>query len=65
MVAPAAVDLPVRRGQQLGWVRVYERGRLVASRPLVAARTIEEPSLAGRFGWYAKRTFDNLVGLFT
>jgi D-alanyl-D-alanine carboxypeptidase (penicillin-binding protein 5/6) len=65
VVAPAAVDLPVRRGQPLGWVRVYERGRLVGSRPLVAARTIEEPSLGGRIAWYAERTLDHLGDLFT
>ena len=65
VVAPAAVDLPVRRGQRLGSVRVYDRGRLVASRPLVAARAIERPSLGGRIAWYAERTLDHLTGFFT
>jgi hypothetical protein len=65
VVAPAAVDLPVRRGQQLGWVRVYDRGRLVASRPLVAARTLERPDLGGRLAWYAERTLHHLGSFFT
>jgi D-alanyl-D-alanine carboxypeptidase (penicillin-binding protein 5/6) len=65
VVAPAAVDLPVRRGQRLGWVRVYERGRLVASRPLVAARTIERPGLGGRLTWYAGRTLHHLGDFLT
>jgi serine-type D-Ala-D-Ala carboxypeptidase (penicillin-binding protein 5/6) len=65
VVAPTAVELPVRRGQRLGWVRVYERGRLVASRPLVAARTIERPGLGGRLAWYAERTLHHLTGVFS
>ena len=65
VVAPAAVELPVRRGQQLGWVRLYDRGRLVGARPLVAARTIERPGLGGRVAWYAERTLHHLGGLFS
>ena len=45
IVAPMGVDLPVRKGQELGEVRVYERGKLVARSPLVAARSIEEPGV--------------------
>jgi serine-type D-Ala-D-Ala carboxypeptidase (penicillin-binding protein 5/6) len=63
VVAPAAVELPVRRGQRLGWIRVYDRGRLVGSRPLVAARTIERPGLGGRVAWYAQRTLHHLGSL--
>lgn len=65
VVAPAVVELPVRRGQPLGWVRVYDRGRLIAERPLVAARTIERPGLGGRVAWYAERTLHHLGGLFS
>jgi D-alanyl-D-alanine carboxypeptidase (penicillin-binding protein 5/6) len=65
VVAPAAVELPVRRGQRLGWVRVYDRGRLIGSRPLVAARTIERPGLGGRIAWYAERTLHHLGAFFT
>jgi hypothetical protein len=59
------VDLPVRRGDRLGWVRLYDRGKLVGSRPLVASRTIEEPGFAGRVAWYAERTLHHLGGLFS
>jgi D-alanyl-D-alanine carboxypeptidase (penicillin-binding protein 5/6) len=58
VVAPAAVSLPVARGQKLGEVRVYGRGRLIAREPLVAARAIERPGLLGRVRWYATRTFE-------
>ncbi len=60
IVAATAVELPVRRGQRLGEVRVYDGTRLVASSPLVAARAVEEPDFAERASWYAKRTFSNL-----
>jgi D-alanyl-D-alanine carboxypeptidase (penicillin-binding protein 5/6) len=65
VVAPATVELPVRRGQQLGWLGVYDRGRLVATRPLVAARTIERPGLGRRLAWYAERTLHELSSIFT
>ncbi len=56
VVAPAAVALPVARGQRLGEVRVYAGARLLGSRPLVAARSIARPGLRGRVTWYAGRT---------
>ncbi|MBD0328995.1 MAG: D-alanyl-D-alanine carboxypeptidase [Thermoleophilia bacterium] len=65
VVVPTAVDLPVRRGQRLGEVRIYHRGRLLGRRDLVAARSVPEPGLRARVGWYAGRTLDHLAGLFT
>jgi serine-type D-Ala-D-Ala carboxypeptidase (penicillin-binding protein 5/6) len=65
VVAPTAVALPVREGQRLGEVHVYDRGKLVASSPLVAARSVELPGTAGKVGWYAKRTLHHLGGLFS
>jgi D-alanyl-D-alanine carboxypeptidase (penicillin-binding protein 5/6) len=62
VVAPAAVSLPIERGQRLGLVRVYDRGKLVASQPLVAARAVARPGLLGRVGWYTKRTFETAWG---
>ena len=62
IVAPMGVDLPVRKGQELGEVRVYERGKLVARSPLVAARSIDEPGAAARAGWYVKRSAHNMLG---
>jgi hypothetical protein len=65
VVAPTEVSVPVRKGQQLGRVVVYERGRLVASSPLVAGRSERRPGLLGRTGWYATRTLHHLGNLFS
>ena len=56
VIAPAALALPVRRGQELGVLRVYEGRRLVASSPLVAARSAARPALGDRLAFYARRT---------
>jgi len=64
VVTPIVVSLPVRAGQRLGEVRVYDRGRLVAASPLVADRSIARPGMLGRVGWYAERTLDHIGGWF-
>jgi D-alanyl-D-alanine carboxypeptidase (penicillin-binding protein 5/6) len=65
VVAPSAVELPVRRGQRLGRVDVYDGKRLVASSVLVAAEAVSEPGLVGKAAWYAERTVENLWGFVT
>jgi serine-type D-Ala-D-Ala carboxypeptidase (penicillin-binding protein 5/6) len=60
VVAPRGVELPVRKGEKLGEVRVYDRGRLIARSPLVAAHSVEEPSAAERASWYAGQAADNM-----
>jgi serine-type D-Ala-D-Ala carboxypeptidase (penicillin-binding protein 5/6) len=65
VVAPTAVALPVRQGQRLGEVHVYDSDTLVASSPLVASRSVELPGTAGKVGWYTKRTLHHLGGLFS
>jgi D-alanyl-D-alanine carboxypeptidase (penicillin-binding protein 5/6) len=60
VVAATAVELPVRKGQRLGEVRVYDGSRLVASSPLVAARSVESPGAFARARWYAGRAWDGL-----
>jgi len=55
----------VRRGQVLGRVEVWARGRLLGERPLVASRAVAAPGLAGRVGWYARRTVHDVVALLT
>ena len=65
VVAPSALELPVERGQRVGEVRVYSGKRLVARRPLVAARSVTRPSFAGRVGYYTDSTFDHIGGWFT
>lgn len=58
VVVPLTVDLPVERGEELGQIVITDRGRVVARRPLVASRSIGEPGLGGRVGWYAGRAVD-------
>jgi D-alanyl-D-alanine carboxypeptidase (penicillin-binding protein 5/6) len=65
VVAAGAVVLPVRAGEQFGVVRVYEGRRLVGERPLVAARDVPRPGVAGRVGFYARRTLKHAWGWFT
>ena len=65
VVAAAAVGLPVRAGQRLGTIRVYDGKRLLAARPLVAARAVSRPSLAARVGFYAKRTAKHIWSWIT
>jgi hypothetical protein len=42
----------VRKGERIGEVRIYAGHRLIARRPLVAARTIDKPGFVGRSEWY-------------
>ena len=65
VVAPIAVSLPVRQGQVLGQVQIWDGAKLIGRRPLVASRTVPAPGVAGRAGWYARRTVHHVVGLFT
>jgi hypothetical protein len=58
VVAPAMVDLPVERGQELGEVVLTDGDRVVARRPLVASRSVPEPSFRERVGWYADVALD-------
>jgi D-alanyl-D-alanine carboxypeptidase (penicillin-binding protein 5/6) len=65
VVAPRVVRLPVRKGEALGAVKVFEGRKLLGARPLVAARSVSKPGLVGRVGWYAGRTVHNVLGFFT
>jgi D-alanyl-D-alanine carboxypeptidase (penicillin-binding protein 5/6) len=62
VIAPSAVTLPVRQGQRLGRVDLWAGGRLLGSRPLVAARSVSRPGVGGRLRWYATRTVQDLWG---
>ncbi|MES1246668.1 MAG: D-alanyl-D-alanine carboxypeptidase family protein [Actinomycetota bacterium] len=65
IVAPTAVSLPVRRGQAVGRVEIWQGRTLLGSRPLLAGRTVEKPSAFGKVGWYAGRTVHHLLGFFS
>jgi D-alanyl-D-alanine carboxypeptidase (penicillin-binding protein 5/6) len=62
VVAPSVVELPVRKGQRLGRVEVYDGAQLLASANLVAAKEVAEPGSLGKAAWYAERTAQNLWG---
>ena len=63
VVAPTSVGLPVRKGQHLGRVEVWDGNRLLASSRLVAAADVSEPGLLGKAAWFVRRTAANLWGL--
>jgi D-alanyl-D-alanine carboxypeptidase (penicillin-binding protein 5/6) len=63
VVAPTALSLPVERGQVVGRIEIWARGRLLGRRALVAAASSSSPSTPARIGWYAKRTAHNVLGL--
>jgi D-alanyl-D-alanine carboxypeptidase (penicillin-binding protein 5/6) len=65
VVLPSVTDLPVRRGDALGELRIYERGRLIARTPLVAAEDREAPGAVDKVRWYASRTLSHIGGWFT
>jgi D-alanyl-D-alanine carboxypeptidase (penicillin-binding protein 5/6) len=65
VVAPPSVDLPVRKGEHLGMVDVYDGNRLLASSDLVAGCAISEPGLLAKAWWYVRATASNLWGLVT
>ena len=65
VVLPGQVDLPVRRGDVLGELRILDRGKVVGRTPLVAAEDREAPSTVERVKWYAGRTKDHIKGWFS
>ena len=62
VVASAVAPLPVHKGQWLGWVRVYQAGRLLGREPLVASRTVTKPGVFGRVAFYAAGTGRHIWG---
>jgi D-alanyl-D-alanine carboxypeptidase (penicillin-binding protein 5/6) len=65
VVVPSLLALPVRRGQVVGELRVYDRKRVVGRTPLVAAEARDEPGFVDRSGWYAGRALDHVGGWFS
>ena len=65
VVAPLVLGLPVRRGEVVGRVQVWSGARLVGERRLVASRSVKAPGLAGRIGWYGRRTVHHVVALLS
>lgn len=65
VIAPSALSLPVRRGEQIGQVEVWAGTTMLGSRPLYAGRSASRPGIGGRLRWYTTRTMHHLVGLFS
>ncbi len=65
VVLASRADLPIRRGDMLGELSVYDRGRLLGRTPLVAAEDRDEPTAFDRVKWYAGRTVDHIGGWFS
>ena len=63
VIAPRAVGLPIRQGERLGRVELWDGDRLLASSSLVAATDVSEPGILGKAGWFARHTTSNLWGL--
>jgi serine-type D-Ala-D-Ala carboxypeptidase (penicillin-binding protein 5/6) len=53
VIAPAEIDPPVGFAEAVGEVRIYDGGRIVARRALVASQAVPEPGLTKKIGWYA------------
>ena len=64
-VVPTMVGLPVRKGERLGRIEVWEGDRLVASSNLIAAASVSEPGALGKAAWFAERTAENFWELVT
>jgi len=62
---PSMVGLPVREGERLGRVEVWEGDRLVASSKLIAAASVSEPGALSKAAWFADQTAENLWELVT
>jgi serine-type D-Ala-D-Ala carboxypeptidase (penicillin-binding protein 5/6) len=63
VVAPTSLGLPVREGQVIGRVEVYDENRLVASTNLVAAEAVEDAGLFAKAKWHVTETASNLWGI--
>jgi serine-type D-Ala-D-Ala carboxypeptidase (penicillin-binding protein 5/6) len=65
IVVPSRLELPVRRGQVVGQLRIYDGKRVVGRSPLVAAENREAPGFLDQSEWYAGRTIDRIGGWVT
>jgi D-alanyl-D-alanine carboxypeptidase len=60
VVVATAVELPVRKGQTLGSVSVFDGERLLARSRLVAARAVDRPGVGDRARWYVTRAAEKI-----
>jgi serine-type D-Ala-D-Ala carboxypeptidase (penicillin-binding protein 5/6) len=65
VVLETQADLPVRRGDVYGDLRIYDRGKLIGRTPLVAGEDREAPTAIERVRWYVGRTVSHIGGWFS
>jgi len=65
IIAASSVHLPVHKGDRLGVMRVFDGKRLLVTRPLVAARSVDRPTLPARVAFYARRTVKHVWSWLT
>jgi D-alanyl-D-alanine carboxypeptidase (penicillin-binding protein 5/6) len=65
VVLTSQAALPVRRGDVMGELAAYDRGRLLGRTQLVAAEDREKPDALDRVGWYGSRAVDHIGGWFS
>ena len=58
VVAPSILQGPVRQGDPVGEILIYDGDKVVARQPLVSPLSIAKPGLATRARWYAGRALD-------
>jgi serine-type D-Ala-D-Ala carboxypeptidase (penicillin-binding protein 5/6) len=64
VVLTSEAALPVRGGDIMGELSVYDRGRLLGRTELVAAEDREKPNTLDRIGWYGSRAVSHIGGWF-
>jgi serine-type D-Ala-D-Ala carboxypeptidase (penicillin-binding protein 5/6) len=65
VVLTSQAALPVRRGDVLGELAVYDRGRLLGRTQLVSTEDREKPNALDRVGWYGSRAVSHIGGWFS
>jgi len=65
VVAPVSVGLPVRAGERLGRVELWDGDRLLASSNLVARESVSDPGAVRKATWFVGRTAEHVWGLVT
>jgi D-alanyl-D-alanine carboxypeptidase (penicillin-binding protein 5/6) len=64
-IAPTVVGLPIRKGETLGRIEVYDGNRLVVSSNLVAAASVSDAGLVDKARWFVERTAANVGDIVT
>jgi len=61
LVLPDELRLPVRKGDKIGLIEIYENGQYLGSSYLLAAEDISEPGMGERVTYYVQSAFGFLL----